>query len=507
MAGNSASAKKGWATRRANGPSRMTSLDNEITRLQEKASGGFVSGLNTNLQRIDEEYVPALKILKDKLTLYEKMRNDASIKEQERGNIYPLISAVRWTVKGGNAESRDLIAANLLRQGPRKFWCSTSWQQRLYEKLLCLVYGFSAFGRVRDIVDGYMIFRDLPYLSPKSFGGPLGPWEWDESGSRLIAVHRAYKLPNGQSVNDERIPIEDLSLAIWEMAGENWEGISLFRSMYKHYTMKDLAEKIAMVNLQNVGVGIPDGELAAGDGTKDAQSMKVILESLRGGSKERAYILRKAGQKVGFLTGAGASDLATPLVDLHTRGISSAGGMQFLGSGNTESGSRASDSVHLVHALQLSNAVKAIMCDQTNYGAGYLQGEVEELHYSNFGEDEECPVIEASAISPTEQLDNLPLVGDLIQKGGLTHDLSLENYTRNSLGLPLLSQEEFDKAKQASTAVNIGGRPNEVGNPDRHDPRNDTNGRRYGLREQAWAGASQLPRKYPSYPWSKSIGA
>jgi hypothetical protein len=181
--------------------------------------------------------------------------------------------------------------------------------------------------------------------------------------------------------------------------------------------------------------------------------------------------------------------------------------MQFLGDGNTESGSRASGSVHMVAYLQAVEAVKVIFQEQINHGWGEQLGLVEDLIYSNYDDVEECPRIVMSPISPATQLENASLIGDLIQKGAMSKDLNAENYLRKSLGMPDISAEDFQRIQDMNKPVtSIGGRPNEVGDTDREDPRNDKLGRAVGLTEQG-CGATPQPKRRRSWPWLKSTAA
>lgn len=456
----------------------------EALREANASSGGFVSGLNIDLGRINEEYVPALKSWPARMDLYQRMGNDAKIASMLRGNILPLMSAVKWKAEGGTDECRNLIAANMLRQGDPDLWCETSWTQRLFESLLSLQYGVSVFGKTREMVDGLMIFRSLTYLQPKSLGGPRGPWEWNAAGTRLIAVHRAYKNPDGSATFDERIPVQDLAFVTWWMAGDNWEGIPMIRSMYRAWVEKDLAQKIQMVDLQNRGVGVPMATLAPNDGKVEADTLKDIVKDQRGGSKERQFIVKGAEQKIEFLTTTGEVLDAGPIIASKNNEFASAAGEDFKQQGQTQSGSRATGSVLMVSAIQELDAVREMVQEQINQGCGYLPGPVEELQRVNFGKQEEYARIVGSPVSPTDQLDNVPNILGGIQKGALTHDLTLENYVRKAMRVPPLTADVFDKLKSEGQRVpNIGGRPSEVAPADVDDARDDDLSR-VGLQEK-----------------------
>src|SRR5262245_23165673 len=114
MPGTSAGVRKGWRKRKAVRPIVMTrgqiqKWERRSQELAERRGGGYVSGLEVNLQTIDEEYVPALQNLPARAKLYQQMANEAKIAAQLRANILPLMSAVRWSVEGGTPEMRDLV--------------------------------------------------------------------------------------------------------------------------------------------------------------------------------------------------------------------------------------------------------------------------------------------------------------------------------------------------------------------------------------------------------------
>ena len=490
MAGTAKGARKALKTRMQK---RVDEVEMRLAMQEANEGGkgkGFISGVKLSLQTLDEEYVPELKQLIPRLDIFQRMGNDAKIAAQLRGNILPLLSTKRAKVMGGSQEMRDLVDQNLLRRGDARLWCETSWMQRQLEKLQCLHDGFALHAKTREIVDGYMIFRRLTYLHPRSLGGSLGPWEWDNGTGRLVAIHRQYMLPGGGQVSDERIPIEDISASVWWQTGENWEGTSLMRPMYGAWKKKDLASKIGMIALMNGGVGIPMATMGPGDGVKDRDALKTIAADLRGGSKERQFIVLATGQKIELMTSSGQIVDARPMVQEQNMDIAAAGSMDFMQQGQSESGSRAGGSVMMVAFMQQLDALREWNQEQINHGAGYLKGDVEELIYSNFEAEEVqksgCPYIEISRVSPTEQLDNGPNISDSVQKGSITLDLKVENHMRHAYGIPELTQAEFDalqdkKAEAARQPGDLGGRPQEVGDFDREDPRDDKLGRQFGL--------------------------
>lgn len=527
MAGTAAGARKGWRARKtARTPTRAVLMSRaQFDRLSKRAAayaereaergGGHVSGLDINLRRIEDEDNPAFRDLTARVKVLQRMGNDAKIAAQLRANILPLMSAVQWKAEGGTQEMRDLLEQNLLRRGDPRFWCETSWMQRVLEKLMCLHYGFSLHGKTWDTVDGYRIYRRLTYLHPKSLGGTLGPWEWSKDGSRLVAIHRKYRRPDGTQVVDERIPIEEISATVWWQTGENWEGQALIRPMYRNWVNKDLATKIGMIALLNGGVGIPMATLGPADGPTDKAVLKTMAGDLRQGSKERQFLVLANGQKMEFLTTNGQIVDARPIIESQNMEISSAGATNHMDQGQTSSGSRAGGSVMMVSYMQQLEAVKVWLQEQINHGAGYLMGETEELIYANFETVKECPQIVGSRVSPTEQMDNVPNIVDAVQKGALIHDVTVDNYVRKSLmpGAKELTPEEFEKAKAAALPPTpVGGRPDSPTPTDRNEPRDDDTGRAFGLKpdpaqKKTPGGGGRPNLRTASYPWLRSTPA
>jgi hypothetical protein len=534
MPGTAAGARKGWRTKREATPSparektrlllQQTKFLERVTQLQaqEESRSGYFSGLHVNLRKIEEEYVPGLTRLNERVDLFEKMANDPAIKKQLRLNILPLISNVRWKVEGGTQESQDLVRANLLREGDSRFWCDTSWKQRLFEHLQCLKYGFSAHGKTWRVVDGYRVYGRLTYLHPRTFKGTLGPWEWNDVGE-LIAVHRTFRTPETQrQIVDERLPIEDVFIMAWELTGENWEGTALIRSMYRAFVEKDLLARIQMINYQNVGVAIPDAEMAPGDGPKDRDSLESIVRSMRGGSKERQYIVRSSGQKVGYATAQNVVDVG-PAINSRDLDIFGGGGTEQMSGGQSQMGSRANASVQQTMNLVLVDSVRACVEDAINHGMGYLPGLVEEMLRANFtGSKEQETRIVGSRVSPSDQLDNVNLIGELTRAGAIPRNRTTANELLARLGYTELTQEEYDAGVGARSPVDIGtpsgqpegGAPNPGGRPPTvqksgapPDPRKDTAATRYGLAAQEGGAqkkspsAPRPPKRGASYPW------
>ena len=466
------------------------------------------SGMNLNLGDIQEENVPELKTLSGRTEIYDRMGNDAAVYAQVNTVVMSIISGVRWSVEGGKKEHQDFVRANILREGPRKYWMARSWIDFMGEVCSSLDYGFALFGKSWRIVGDKQVYDDLKWLHPRSIRDDNG-WEMDDQDN-LLAVHRTFKDGTGQMVSDQRIESKDLFLVRWNGRGPNWEGRAFIRSMYKEWKLAELALKIWLIHLQNCGVGIPMAKLSGLGGPKERDTLVEILKSLRGGSKERAFIVIEKEEDIKYLTSDGQVADAGAVMETLARRIAGAGGQEAFQQGSTDSGSRAAASALLTPFLMKVDAARIIFQNIINHGVANLVGLVEEEVYNNFGEVDECPQIVGSRVSPTEQLDNIPHVLDAIQKGGMAPHLKYNNEIARRLGWPTLTEEEFAASMSSRVGQPGGGpgRPPEIGPKDNpQDPRDDTAGRRFGLQEgQPRRPLGEIPpmRKGVSWPWLAS---
>jgi len=469
--------------------------------------------MNLQLGDINEEYVPDLKTLANRIRIFERMSNDPQVRGQLRAVTMTMVSGVRWKVEGGDTqEMRDLVESNLIGTGDPSLACSSSWLDFLFESLGCLIYGFSLFGVTRDIVDDYMVFTDLSWLHPRSVDED--GWVMDESDN-LVAVRRSYADATGAYHAREPIGIDELFLMCWDRRGPNWEGNAFIRPMYKPWLLGEMAEKIDIIDLQNRGVAIPLAKLSGSGGVKERDTLVQMLKDMRGGSKERVFLVIDKESDISFLTSQGQARDAGPTLQYHGSRIVKAAGTEYFEQGNTATGSRAGASALATGFFVEVDAVRILIEDMINCGIRRMPGLVKQLIDMNFDGVKKYPRIVGSRVSPTEQLDNIPLIGDNVAKGVIPPHLKLANQILGRLGYELMSQEEWDAAMEAKKPVQtLGpgspadggpGRPNVAG-PDGQG-RDDTNGRRLMMQEEKKTLPGEIPpmKRGASYPWLQSI--
>lgn len=499
-----------------------SALREEVLSLREKVGRELVrkhtSGIAVTLGDISEEYVQDLRTIVDRMKVYDRMRNDPQVRGQLRAVQMTLISGVRWSVKGGNEERRKRIEANLLRKkgSPSKWWCSTSWYNFLYEALGAMDYGFSPFALSwAPPVDGFVGYSDITWLHPRS---------WDEDGwdldaqDNLLGVRRSYTDNTGAPHVREYLPAEELFIVTWDRRGPNWEGNAFTRPMYRPWKLGEYAEKIDIIDLQNRGVGIPMAKLSGMGGKKERDTLTQMLKDLRGGSKERAFIVVDKDSEVTFLTSTGSVREAAATLSYHREMKSKAGGTEYFEQGSTTTGSRAGASALATGFFINVDAVRILLEDQINHGPGRMPGIVQRLEDKNYSRAHIDATggycyIEGSRVSPTEQLDNIDLLGDMISKQAIPANVKTTNYILERLTGDTLTEEEWQEAMALQPGAPAGaaplvpgrngGRPREAG--DDEYGRDDRDSNRLKMKSPAEkktpTGGSRQMRRPASWHW------
>lgn len=462
--------------RMGNGASRAEMVAHEVRRLRgeigiELARRSAASGVNVALGDIDEEYNTELKTIRGRTGQYERMINDSFVRGQLRNIEMTLVSGVRWNVVDGTQEQQDLVGGNILRQGPPKYWCQQSWYDFMHEALGMLIYGWSMFGLTRGVVDNKIVYTNRKWLHPRSVDED--GWRMDEDDN-LIEVWRSFTDAKGKTFTRHPISAQDLFMMCWDRRGPNWEGTAFIRPMFKNWKMGEIAEKIDIIDLQNRGIAIPVAKLSGAGGPKERDTLVEILRTLRGGNKDKAFLVLEKDESLEFLTSQGNAKDASRIIDAQHAGIAKVGGGEYADTEN--SGGRASTSVLATGFFINTDAIRIFFEDKINFGEGPMPGICESLQMMNH--DITAPGfrysrVSGSRVSPTEQFDNIPLIQDSVKAGLVPTSLKLCNETLRRLGWPEMTEQEFN---EGMTRMGKGpqpmGRPSEAG-ADLNDTRED----------------------------------
>jgi hypothetical protein len=261
-----------------------TQLGNDLPVLDVTPNRPSYRELGTTGQSIwtgmlREDYNPKLRGRLG-LEVYDRMRkSDGQVRATLRLVKTPVLAA-RWYMEPASNSRRDEKISQFIWDNLTK-WMTVSWQQLLSEILLMLDYGYYTFEKVFDEKDGKIIWRKFAPRHPldvkewkfDAHGGPEGVWIAQQNGIDP----------------DVFIPIYKLALFTYDMEAGDVTGISVLRSVYKHWFMKENLYKIDAIQKERHGIGIPLIILPANYNDEDMRLADEIGRNLR--TNESAHIV------------------------------------------------------------------------------------------------------------------------------------------------------------------------------------------------------------------------
>lgn len=372
------------------------------------------------------EYLDKLQGDRGRSTYDEMRRSDPQIRAVLQAINLPLRQANYYfdpvDDTPGEIERAEQISDDFFKN------MTMTWDDTLRHVLLMFPFGFSPLEKVWELRDGMVRPRKFDPRLPQS----VVEWKYDESKRRLTDMvqmdHRGQKI---------EIPIEKLLVFTNEKEGDNWEGISLLRYVYKPWMIKNDMEKINAIKHDRWGVGVPtmepiDLEHAPQiqDGTDTWDDTVEILENMQ--ANEQSYVFPPFGYRVRIISPEGSAGTdVLPTIQYYDQVIARGMLAMFIMLGQTDTGSRALGG-EFTDVFRLSiQAYADYICEVFNRFA------VKQYVAYNWGAGE-YPTMKVRRI---QRLDPQTLA--VLKNAGLIGaDIEIENAIRDELNLPLKEEEE-----------------------------------------------------------------
>lgn len=354
--------------------------------------------------------------------VYDRMRrNDHQVKAVLGAITLPIRQA-DYYVEPGSEDEKDVEIAKVLEKALLKEMTNT-WDDTIRHALLMLPFGFSALEKVYEYRNGLILPRKLDPRLPQS----VIKWEYDTAGRRL--THMVQMDSDG---NEFRIPIEKLLIFTTDKEGDNWEGISILRSAYKAWYIKDVLEKINSIMHDRWGAGIPEMTVPKGIDRGSAQwtEAEKLLKELH--ANEKAYILKNEGFEfsvIGGEKGKGTDVLGS--IKYYDDAIATALLAMFISLGTSKTGNRSLGQTFFDAFLMSIQAFADYIAEVINRFC------VRELVSLNW-EVESYPTFKVKRVQSLA----LQAIGYLVQTGALKWSQVLENDLRKMLRMPERDPEE-----------------------------------------------------------------
>jgi len=382
------------------------------------------------------------------VTVYDQMRRqDAQVKSVLQAVTLPL-RRTPWRVdpNGARPEVVELVAEDLglpiagqtappkvIRQRDR-----FSWSQHLYEALLMLPFGFSAFEQVYRIDDaGQARLRKLgprPAKTVESIqvapdGGMISLTQWRSADVRTT----------------QPIPVNRLVMYVNELEGGNWLGNSILRPAYKNWLIKDRLLRVQAQTVERNGMGVPVYTAPPGASKEDIDKGAALAQAYRSGENAGTGLPYDATLKLLGVEGD-LPDADKP-IRYHDEQIARAVLAHFLNLG-TETGSWALGTTFAnFFTLSLQTLAQSIADVAT-------QHIVEDLVDLNWGTGEPAPRIVFDEIG-SRLTATAPEIKALIDSGALVVDDELEAALRQMYGLPA-ADKSTSRQRQSATPTSPG---------------------------------------------------
>ncbi|MCL4836425.1 MAG: hypothetical protein KJ058_00480 [Thermoanaerobaculia bacterium] len=386
--------------------------------------------------------------------VYRRMRrSDPAVREALWHIFAPILNAT-WDVEPPpHGDDTDMEITVALRHAYFGGWLDPKrgFRQHVRQALDHLTYGHALFEPVWHVKEAELTLdteTGPTTLPPRQFLTwlrfaprlPRTVYRWNTDGGDLLSVTQHAYRPDG-SYNQVEIPADRLLVFVNEMEGDDWAGVSILRSAYKPWFMKELVEKVMGVSVERHGVGINTAYMP--DRFRDDEAMVTrVEEMLRDvGSGDRPYLVfpgpkATAGQegRDGFLF-----EIVTPassLPDLvkvceYFRGDIKGNVLaRFAELGHASVGARATGDVQSEVWYDALHQVASYICDVHNGDA------IPRWVRANYGDRAAYPRLVAQDIESRSLDEFAGAVSRLVVSGAAVADGSLRGFVRRAIGGP-----------------------------------------------------------------------
>ena len=374
---------------------------------------------------LDEEYNPQLAGFKG-MEVYDRMRrSDAQVSAVLLAMELPIRNAF-WDIEPAKNENDEVTPeyqeqADFAKEALFEKM-SDGWDNKLREILTMLPFGFSLFEKVYKVED------DRVWIDKLGFRKQVTIQRWITT-ARLPGVTQLLPTPGPTGEFEVSIPGKQLLLFSFRKEGDNYSGISVLRSAYKNYFIKDKLYKFDAVKHERQGVGIPIIYIPKNANKAQKAVAANIVKNIR--ATEQTGIVMPGAKSDGWefefadLKAGSQSDLWESIKH-HNREIAKNVLAQFLELGDTGSGSFSLGADQSDIFISSLTSITNQVCEVINKHL------IRELVDMNFDTDK-YPKLRCQKITKTdtEKLSNT--IATLVGGGIINTDESIEDYMRDML--------------------------------------------------------------------------
>lgn len=409
-------------------------LSRQLGKAGTQIFGGIITGEEYNRRLTGAQALRQYDIMR---------RSDATIASLLKACKLPIIHA-DWYVDAASDDAIDVQAAEDIRF--ELFRNKISFTKLLRQAFTCLDFGFSVLEKTYGIHNNggrkYWGIDDIGYRKQTT----ILKWETEDGGEGITQQLL--------TESNASIPKEKLLVFTHDQEGENYEGISILRYVFKDWDMKDKLGLVLAVALEKAGIPTPIIEAPSNASQQDIDRAIEDIQQLR--SNERGYILKREGWGIDKLDMSGqTTEEILPAIQYYDRQIVRSALAQFLELGaSTSSGSY---SLSEDQSALFEKSLEALAKQVQEVLQRDLIDQLCALNYANLPNG--TPKLMFGKFSQDDIQKKSDAVSKLVQAGALTTDFDVENQVRKLLGIAELPEADRDgytppvKAAPAQTQV------------------------------------------------------
>ncbi len=396
-----------------------------------------------------EEYNPDW-YWRDGIKIIEQMvRNDAQINATRTMLELPIRRA-KWSIVPGSDSPQDQEVASFVQSCLMDDMCYQTasgrvlhqkWDDILRHILMHLTYGFIPFEVNYRIEDGWVKWARWTPLLPRTV------WRWWVGPDNELAGIQQWTFKN-YNYGFVNIPADKLLLFSNRQEGNNYEGVSVFRSAYKHWFYKEQYEKIDAIGIERNAVVPPVIHLPANATAADGAMGLQIAQNMR--VNQMMGVTLPFGWDLEYPKNEQKYAAAVlPQIQYHDTLIARNVLCQFLDLGSTETGAYSLDKSQVNTFLSSLQAVCEYIEDVINNDA------IRRLVDYNFDNVEVYPKLKCSKLTSQNTADLADALAKLMS--GTTPliqpDPQISNWLLEELGVPHSPQTQVEATNPTSEAV------------------------------------------------------
>ena len=404
----------------------------------------------------NEEYNEELAGIQGIEKFDEMRRQDATVRTSLRLAKTPALAA-QWGIEPAKrddpaSEMHARFISWALMEG-----MTISWEQILNEALLMMDFGYYMFELVFAIKEweGQQRVVWQKWAPRHPIDVSQNGWEYDKNGGPVGVWMTSF-----EGEQEIFIPIEKMVVFTYDREANNMEGISLLRSVYKHWYYKDNLYRIDAIQKERHGIGVPVIKLPPGYTESDKSIADELGRNLR--TNEQAHVVLPPFWELMFAKIEGQPTNPILSIEHHDQQISKNSFGQWLETGASASKEQEIDI--FMKAMRFSaDLIRSIINKHA----------IPQLMNMNFLGVTKYPTLRVRRIGEANELRTMSFAArNFIGSNIIQPDLPLEEWVRDELGMP-----QKDKSTVRLPPERTGGNPQapKVG-PSRQSPPSSTPG-------------------------------